>query len=70
MVTSSRTCTNHRDIYTKHQSPKIYEAKLTKSNVETDSPTITVGNFNTPLAMRHIRSRQKISKEKKIWTTP
>ena len=51
-----------KNIYTKRQSPKIYEAN-TDRNERRNVPTIRVGEFNTPLSIMNKISRKKIHKD-------
>ena len=46
-----------------HRSTSIHKTTLTDTKGETDSNTIIVGDFNTPLIAMDRSSKQKINKE-------
>lgn len=45
------------------RAPKYVKQTLTELKGKIDSPTIIVGDFNTPLSIMDRTSRQKINKE-------
>lgn len=57
-VNSPRRYNNYKYTCTQHQSIQIYEAYIDRTEGETDSNTILVGDFNTPLLIIYRTSRQ------------
>lgn len=57
-VNSPRRYNNYKYTCTQHQSIQIYEAYIDRTEGETDSNTILVGDFNTPLSIIYRTSRQ------------
>ena len=54
------------NIYAQHRSTSIHKTNTNRHKRRTDSNTITVGDFNTPLIPMDRSSKQKVNKETQV----